>query len=450
MQQQDMDDELRWETFYEVSGFIDERTSEWETTFDVPDHTEELLVRIRIEGGSRLAFQWNDPIRSRGHFVPWYEEEYGKEFEIGIARDLATRGLVEGPIVSGKWRLHIWAIPLVDRTSFSLTVCRRKQRDPVALAWYPGDLHLHSNHSDGLLSPEELRRAAIEHGLKYMCLTDHNTFSAFADIDYDFGRKDQDFVVIRGMELTTYRGHANAIGLSSSMDWRVDGSSRTFQDAAADARKLEALFSVNHPFSAYPKADWQEWDIDWSLVAGFEVWNSMEEAAINEQALQRWDELLNEGLRIAAVGGSDFHRGTPDTHRLGYPTTYILAARLTEADLMKGLKEGRVIVSRGEPVEASVICEGRVYVVGDRIPLTESSVVELQTASQFMIEHEAHVVKNGKSEVTGKMQGGGSIRLRVPMEPGEWLRVEFRDERGGLLAVTNPFWFEQAKAGRTP
>lgn len=451
MLKQDKDDELRWEPFFEASGFIDEQVKEWETTFDVPDHAEELLVRIRIgTGGSRLAFQWNDPIRSRGYFVPWFEEEYGKEFAIGIARDRATRGLIQGPIVSGKWKLHVSAIPLVDRTAFSLAVCRPKQREQAALTWYPGDLHLHSNHSDGILSPDELKRAAIERGLKYMCITDHNTFSAFADIDCDFGRKEQDFAVIRGMELTTDRGHANAIGLSRSLDWRVDGSRRTFQDAAADAKKQEALFSVNHPYSAYSsQSRWQEWDIDWALVDCIEVWNGLEDTSANEQALRRWDGLLNQGVRLTGIGGSDaVHRGKPDTHRPGHPTTYILAARLTEADLLKGLKEGRVIVSRGEPVEADVICEGRVYAVGDRIPLAEPASVELRISSGFRIEHEAHVVKNGKAEAVGGMGADGSIRLCVPVEPGDWLRVQFRDDRGGLLALTNPFRFEQAKAGQ--
>ena len=39
------------------------------------------------------------------------------------------------------------------------------------------DLHVHSNHSDGTLSPEELVVLAAKTGLSAFALTDHDTVS---------------------------------------------------------------------------------------------------------------------------------------------------------------------------------------------------------------------------------------------------------------------------------
>ena len=41
----------------------------------------------------------------------------------------------------------------------------------------PIDLHLHSTHSDGTLTPAELIRQAKSLGLSAVALTDHNTVS---------------------------------------------------------------------------------------------------------------------------------------------------------------------------------------------------------------------------------------------------------------------------------
>ncbi|GAJ18037.1 unnamed protein product, partial [marine sediment metagenome] len=44
-------------------------------------------------------------------------------------------------------------------------------------AWYKGELHVHSYHSDGKNSVEEIVEAAKEEKLDFIALTDHNTIS---------------------------------------------------------------------------------------------------------------------------------------------------------------------------------------------------------------------------------------------------------------------------------
>lgn len=60
------------------------------------------------------------------------------------------------------------------------------------------DLHTHSNHSDGTLSPEELVKKAEEKGLKALGLTDHDTASGVRALkDFSFP-----FEFVPGIELS--------------------------------------------------------------------------------------------------------------------------------------------------------------------------------------------------------------------------------------------------------
>ena len=40
------------------------------------------------------------------------------------------------------------------------------------------DLHIHSNYSDGIKSPEEIINLAIEEGIKYISITDHDSIAS--------------------------------------------------------------------------------------------------------------------------------------------------------------------------------------------------------------------------------------------------------------------------------
>ncbi len=64
------------------------------------------------------------------------------------------------------------------------------------------DLHVHSNASDGSLTPTEVADEAIIMGLKAIALTDHDTMDGVAEIlEYT---KDKDLEVVPGIELSCY------------------------------------------------------------------------------------------------------------------------------------------------------------------------------------------------------------------------------------------------------
>jgi len=64
------------------------------------------------------------------------------------------------------------------------------------------DLHVHSNASDGSLTPKEVADEAIAMGIKAIALTDHDTVNGIPEIlEYT---KDKDLEVVPGIELSCY------------------------------------------------------------------------------------------------------------------------------------------------------------------------------------------------------------------------------------------------------
>jgi len=61
------------------------------------------------------------------------------------------------------------------------------------------DLHIHSNYSDGTLSPEEIVEIARQNGLKAISITDHDCISS----QYIVEKKYNDIEIIPGIELSS-------------------------------------------------------------------------------------------------------------------------------------------------------------------------------------------------------------------------------------------------------
>src|SRR5262249_3230352 len=154
----------------------------------------------------------------------------------------------------------------------------------------------------------ELIEAAKKSRLDFICLTDHNTSSHHAELDR-LKESDPSLLMIRGEEVTTYGGHANVWGLPANklIDFRVQpGGNRGVEKGVAEAHRVGALISINHP---YAFCDGCSWSFD-RTANGFdamEVWNGEWDQS-DERALGWWDQLLQSGRRITAIASSDSHR----------------------------------------------------------------------------------------------------------------------------------------------
>ncbi len=185
-------------------------------------------------------------------------------------------------------------------------------------------------------------------------------------------------LLIPGVEISTYHGHANLWPVTDWADFRCwrDDQMRRIREWA---REHGALFSVNHP-----KDDGPPWAFgDFFGPDCMEVWGAPWFIS-NYQALAVWDALLREGHRITAVGGSDKHQG-PFTGELGWyelgnPTTWVWAEELSIPAVVAGLRAGHVFISEGpaDPlVELIAEAAGHRAMMGDELPLPPGATVRL-------------------------------------------------------------------------
>src|ERR1700742_72283 len=235
---------------------------------EVPAGTGALRVTLSYPRESGAVFDLGcfDPTGFRG----W---SGGARDSFVVAEPAATPGYLAGPVTAGLWQVVI-GLHLVPAPGVPFTVtAERLSADPASLGelavpdspagpdappvptarparrplpadagltWLAGDLHAHTFHSDGVMSVAELAAHAVELGLDFVAVTDHNTVSHHAFLGPAAAR--YGVTLLPGQEVTTELGHAGVLGDTGWVDFREPAPSWL---SLAESRG--GLMSVNHP-----------------------------------------------------------------------------------------------------------------------------------------------------------------------------------------------------------
>jgi hypothetical protein len=385
----------------------------------------------------------------------------------------ATPGYLRGPIQPGEWTILFGCSKVDDpvvryRVNIDLDLDPEAPeeaegevpvpgmpRAPVIAGgeagggrWYRGDLHAHSEHSDGANTVDEIVAYTQRAGLDYFALTDHNTISHWHDLArLNDGRAP---LLIAGEEITMYGGHANVWGLDGWIDFRGSDDERV-QRLIDHANARGSMFSINHPDSPIP------WTHDG--VAGYqavEVWNAPWRW-FNEPALARWVAQLDAGRRIVAVGGSDSHCVPPATmtqpNGPGEPCTWVyVEGPLTERAVLDAVAAGRVFISEA-PVGPFV--ELRADAAGDgSFSALPGDLVAGARRMAFRVKYRGPAEKNirffSKRGLVREIDPGVEeydAEFTHALDGDDYLRIEVRGfrgrpERGEVVhALTNPIYW---------
>lgn len=337
--------------------------------FVVPAGTREIRI-AHSDGSTYDILDWG--VWSPDGFRGWGG---GLTEDAVIATEQSSRGYLPGPITPGTWTLVIgkakldsdgghYAVDVTCLSDPSLPVLPRAAFAPVVLApgrrWYKGDFHVHSRESgDSTATFDEIVALARQRGLDFLNLSDHNTVSQHA-LQAAYLASHPEVLLLRGDEITTYAGHGNAVGLHDYVDHRIGARGRAITGVLDDVAAQRAIFLVNHPEldlgTGCIGCAWRHATTDWSKVAGLELitgrWE-ISEAAFVPLVIAMWDRLLDQGFRIAAIGGSDDHTAGRDEGTMGSPigspTTRVLADDLSEAAIVEAVRRGRTIVQLRGP-----------------------------------------------------------------------------------------------------
>lgn len=406
----------------------------------------------------------------------------GNKDRFTISETDATPSYLPGPVISGRWVLLI-AVPNIrlnitahykadiffDRKPDIESFSERPLRSGPA--WYRGDLHMHTAHSDGSCLSQSgsqvpcpvfvTAEAAARRGLDFIAVTDHNTTS-----QYDALRELQPYfdklLFIPGREITTFQGHANIFGTTRFLDYRVGTAKVPDMNAVAkQAQELGAIISINHPNAPSGEVclgcGWLP-----QPPADLHLFSAIE--AVNGGAMRGpysgvsyWETQLNKGIRITAIGGSDNHHGDwPPAHpdSVGSPTTVIYAQALSVPAIIAAIRAGHVYIdltgSRNRILEMTAQADRQIpAMMGDSLHMPAGSPLPIAVHVAGCVGSTLRMLVDGHEDPAFPshilVQPDETLHFTWPTDGRQhWLLAEVETSGGDLEMLGNPIYVNYA------
>lgn len=437
--------------------------------FDVPAGVERITIEFDYTGKDEHNVIDLGLLGPDGALRGW---SGGNKRMFTISAVDATPSYLPTPIVAGRWALLLGVPNLrahghADYTAklyFSMGLALADEpallRQPLRAgpAWYRGDLHSHTGHSDGSCASAQgaavpcpvfvTARAAQARGLDFLAVTDHNGV-AHANTLRELQPYFDNVLLMPGRELTSFYGHANLFGTLAPVDFRVAGDARAGWNALLARLPAHALVSINHPVRPSGETCMGcGWDAatDMRRVQAIEAVNGAD-ADTPYSGIPFWQRQLDAGLRITAIGGSDSHR--PDEGALGKPTTVVYASALSQEAVIEAIRAGHVFVDVAGTRDRLLTLRARVgevkAMMGDALAAPAGTQVQFTVRVEHAAQAQLQLLVDGKA-------GGLAVEAALDGELAErtldWLsdgarhtvRAEVRDAQGKLLLLGNPIY----------
>ncbi|NBC67061.1 MAG: hypothetical protein GVY07_15565 [Bacteroidetes bacterium] len=389
-----------------------------------------------------------------------------------ISKYRTTPSYFPGPVQAGTWSVSLGFPTIEEVSEYDITIHVIPENHPEYYGplvesmseeakWYSGDFHTHTGHSDafgchdtqGNRSPcqvYQVAETAHRNGLDFVSITDHNTVSHHQDmmvIQPTF----PDLLLMRGQEVTTFYGHANVIGTSLPIDFRIGYEERNAHHIQQQSDSLGSLFSINHPGretgASCTGCGWSADSTNYDLVDAVEIVNGTN--VENDIAgIPFWHKLLNEGYKITAIGGSDDHSGGFGSAQPGTPTTMVWAESLSEQSILEGVKSGKVYLKTEHASDPDITFYAesgeKTWEMGDTIVADLSTPLTFNVMTAVQENISAEWIVNGEiveRQKTGTETPGGQLNFAYHLSdpvPG-WLRLNLRRD-GDITIITNPIY----------
>ncbi len=292
--------------------------------------------------------------------------------------------------------------------------------------FWRGNLHTHSNRSDGILKPEEVCRRYRDEGYDFLALTDHFVGAYGYPIIDTVPFRTNSFTTILGAELHSgamQNGelwHILAVGLppdfapSDSPDFHPKAGQETGAELAARAVAAGAFVAIAHPqWSGLTLADAR----GITAAHAVEIYNhGCAVGCDRPDGTAIADLLMSEGRQLTLIATDDAHFYEPD-HFGGW---VMVKAEANEPEaLLAALKAGLFYASQGPEIRNITVHDDQVE-------------VEMSAA--------ATVIVQGSGTAAVNVHGSSMTRATVPtkrLANSPFLRVTVVDA-AGRRAWSNP------------
>ncbi|MEK3885167.1 CehA/McbA family metallohydrolase [Paenibacillus sp. PL2-23] len=334
------------------------------------------------------------------------------------------------------------------------------------MKWIPFELHTHTPHSDGKHTLLEMCLEARRLGIQGIALTDHNTMSGMSEARAV--QEETGVVILPGMEWTTFYGHMLTIG-APYCDWR-DLGPKDIHKGISRVHQAGGIVGIAHPYRmGSPICTGCHWEYEvenWNDVDYMEVWHELNPSLKrhNRQAMQKWTALLDQGYRITATAGRDWHHSAVHNERPA--VTYIELPEGWEncaaESVVHAIAQGRCMPSMGPLLLMEAVVGASRYRVGDEIPIHEDS--EMTVTLQICIVRSELCIPYGNELLVTRVvvesnngilldqvwdQEQTHLQQQIELEGIRWLRAKamgVMQEVFTTLVFTNPIYIRMPKS----
>lgn len=241
-----------------------------------------------------------------------------------------------------------------------------------AQTFYKGNLHTHSNKSDGDISPEKVVQWYQKYGYSFLALTDHDMLVSAKSV------KNKEFVLLNGVEITSTAAkntpvHINAIcGKSSLKGINSEKSTHETINASVRISNQDGAISIlNHP-----NYKWAISKSDLLASDGFEMIEIASGSPVSKHAgddshpaaEELWDYYMTDKHRVFGVAVDDAHNYSKFAEtelNPGRAWIQLWAPQLTSDAICTALRNGHFYSSTGTKLKALVVSPNTVEVAVD-------------------------------------------------------------------------------------
>ncbi len=294
------------------------------------------------------------------------------------------------------------------------------------------NLHMHTRYSDGSGTHKDIAEAAMQTGLDAVIVTDHNVLVQGVEGYYRFGTTRVLLLVgqeVHDQDRDPQKNHLLVFNTNRDLSALADDP----QTLINGVREAGGICFIAHPRDpeapAFHETDisWEDWTVQ--NFTGIELWNGLSELKTVVptklhgafyaffpkfighhpilEVLQRWDDLMANGNRIVAIGGSDAHAldlHMGPIHRIIFPYAFHFKTVNTHVFVPEPLSGD---VSADKKMIYAAIAAGRCFVAYDLPAPTRGFTFKAKGLEKSVIMGEEISVK-----------GGVTLQAHVP-EPAE-------------------------------
>jgi hypothetical protein len=284
-----------------------------------------------------------------------------------------------------------------------------------------GNIHTHTNRSDGDSSPREVYSWYRDHGYEFVIVTDHNRFTNPEDWR---SVETPGFIIIGGEEVTM-RGAGRQVHVNALCTHRRLPGGKFATAAAAlahgvgETRRQGAVALINHPNFT--------WGLQFSDLGAAAGANLIEIESGHPSVHTEgngshpsheglWDASLTAGFDFMGVAVDDAHHFKVEGGRAGPGRAWVevFAENLDEASICGAMENGLLYASTGASLRRIAV-NGDAYTVW---PEEEGSEVTFVGASGRELAHA--VLNPGETSISYRLTGSeGYVRARVCTPQGK-------------------------------